>query len=334
MSEFNFSALESFQKTTLGGLSEAAAAFSRTFDGTVITISLGDSGALDLNAIPAEYQSAGLLLLLGFEGKAAAILIPKSTGFIPDWCDAPDATGQSKLTTLAQEWGMSFFPDDFFPDDFQASVVPQLANAVQAGKLGKQPGYIALKLTNAAGKESNALFIFPLESPKIALATNNGETKSKTQPQSSTTNKTPADKPNGSFIPFNSQELYTSDEKTITVDDLPGFTKSLLKVKIPVAAVLASSKRPIKMILELGVGSIVQFDKSCDSFLDLQMGQINVGTGEAVKVGDKFGLRIHSIQLPRERFHTVEVRKEGEFKRRKRGVSIIGKAPIRSLEEK
>ncbi|MDR1384437.1 MAG: FliM/FliN family flagellar motor switch protein [Planctomycetaceae bacterium] len=338
MSEFNFSALESFQKTISNGFAEAAAAFSRTFDGAIITIALGSSGAFDLQTVPAEYQSAGLLLLPSFEGKAAAILIPKSTGLIPDWCDKPDATGQSKLTTLAQEWGMSFFPDEFFPDDFQAFVVPQLIAAVQAGKLGENPGYITLKLINSSGKESNALFILPLELPKNALEINSNTTQNKAETQSSTVSQTSpvnaaVSESNDSFLPFNSQELYT-DGKNMTVDDLPGFTKSLLKVKMPVAAVLASSKRPIKVILELGVGSVVQFDKLCDSFLDLQVGQINVGTGEAVKVGDKFGLRVHSIQLPNERFRTVEVRKEGEFKRRKRGVSIIGKAPVRTLEEK
>jgi flagellar motor switch/type III secretory pathway protein FliN len=348
---FNFSALESFQKTIAGGCEEAAAAFSRTFEGTAITLSLGDCGVFDLSAVSAEYQSAGLLLLPCFEGKAAAILLPKSTGLVPAWCDHPDATGQSKLTTLAQEWGMSFFPDDFFPDDFQAAVVPQLIDSLKAGNIGEQPAFLTLKITEASGKTSNALFVFPLNSPKDALAiasdavknstesssqSNVSSSPNNTESQTFSANVSQNNSPNANngFLPFTSQELYTADEKTITVDDLPGCTKSLLKVKLPVAAVLASAKRPIKMILELGVGSVVQFDKSCDSFLDLQVGQVNVGNGEAVKVGDKFGLRVHSIQLPRERFRTVEVRKEGEFKRRKRGAAIIGKAPVRSLEEK
>lgn len=343
MSDFNFSAVESFQTAMANGIAEAAVAFSRTFDGADVSITAGQSGAFDFLTLPVEYKAPGLLLLPCFEGKAAGILIPKSTGLVPDWCDAPDATGQSKLTTLAQEWGMSFFPDDFFPDDFHASVVPNLGSALFAGKIGDLAGYITLEIKKGSGETVDALFVWPLEDPQAALDTTND-----VDPGTNTV-ESPGKPPAGSeleaalgtrgqqafrngFVPFGSHDLYSSDDKHVTVDDLPGYAKSLLKVKIPVAAVLARGKRPIKMILELGVGSVVQFDKSFDSFLDLQVGQMNVGTGEAVKVGDKFGIRIHSIRLPKERFRPIEVRKEGEYGRKKRASAIIGKAPIRTLE--
>ncbi len=338
MSGFDFSAVESFQTMMAQGFEEATDAFARTFEGTKISITAGQVGAFDLatlpKTLPAVWQSPGLLLLPSFEGKAAAILIPKSTGLIPGWCDAPDATGQSKLTTLAQEWGMSFFPDEFFPDDFHATVVPDLSGALKAGKPGNQPGYITLEIQKSSGETVNALFVWPLEDPKAALDTaKNAAPVGGTELEAALGSRGQGSYQNG-FVPFGSHELYSSDDRHITVDDLPGFSKSILKVKIPVAAVLARGKRPIKMILELGVGSVVQFDKSFDSFLDLQVGQMNVGTGEAVKVGDKFGLRIHTIKLPKERFRPVEVRKEGEYKRKKRTSAIIGKAPIRSIESK
>jgi flagellar motor switch/type III secretory pathway protein FliN len=329
MSDFDFSAIDSFQAAMTNGAVEAAGAFSRTFDGAEISLSIGATGAFDPQTLPDEYKSPGLLLLPCFEGKAATILIPKSTGLIPDWCDAPDATGQSKLTTLAQEWGMSFFPDDFFPDDFHACVVPHLADAVTAGQPCDQPGFITLEIKKTTGETVNALFVWSLVDPMAALDTakksplgagSELETALGTHGQQSS---------GDGFVPFG----YSSDvSRTITLDDLPGFSKSLLKVKIPVAAVLANGKKPIKMILELGVGSVIQFDKSFDALLDLQVERIAVGTGEAVKVGDKFGLRVHSIQLPQERFRPVEVRKEGEYKRKKRSPAIIGKAPIRTVE--
>ena len=39
--------------------------------------------------------------------------------------------------------------------------------------------------------------------------------------------------------------------------------------------------------------------------LDLDVGKRRVARGEAVKVGDKFGLRITSMVLPEERFEAV-----------------------------
>jgi flagellar motor switch/type III secretory pathway protein FliN len=69
-----------------------------------------------------------------------------------------------------------------------------------------------------------------------------------------------------------------------------------------VVVTLARKRQPLGRILELGPGSLIQFDKSCDAMLELEVAARSVALGEAVKVGDKFGLRITSITLPDERF--------------------------------
>ena len=90
-----------------------------------------------------------------------------------------------------------------------------------------------------------------------------------------------------------------------TVDALPPYAHSLLRIKVPVLVTLAQKRQPLGQIMELGPGAIIQFDKSCEEMLDLDVGSHRVATGEAVKVGDKFGLRITSIILPDERFQAV-----------------------------
>jgi flagellar motor switch protein FliN len=87
--------------------------------------------------------------------------------------------------------------------------------------------------------------------------------------------------------------------------ELPPFTRSLLRVKVPVMVTLAIKKQPLGQILELGPGSIINFDKSCDEMLELEASGRRVAQGEAVKIGDKFGLRVKSIILPEERFNTL-----------------------------
>ena len=89
------------------------------------------------------------------------------------------------------------------------------------------------------------------------------------------------------------------------LDLLPPYARSLLKIKIPVIVTLAEIKQPIGKILELVPGAIIQFNKSCDEMLTLEAGGQHVALGEAVKVGDKFGLRITSIKMPDERFSPV-----------------------------
>jgi flagellar motor switch protein FliN len=88
-------------------------------------------------------------------------------------------------------------------------------------------------------------------------------------------------------------------------EKLPPYCRSLLKIRVPVVVTLAEKRQPISRIIELGPGSIIQFDKSCEEMLDLAVGNHRVARGEAVKVGDKFGLRVTSIVLPEERFEPV-----------------------------
>jgi len=86
---------------------------------------------------------------------------------------------------------------------------------------------------------------------------------------------------------------------------LPPYTQSLLRIEVPVVVTLASKKQPVSQIISLGPGSIISFDKPCDQLLDLEVGGQQIAAGEAVKIGDKFGLRINSITMPDERFRTA-----------------------------
>ena len=89
------------------------------------------------------------------------------------------------------------------------------------------------------------------------------------------------------------------------VQVLPGYARSLLRIKVPVGVTLAKTKQPVRQIVELVPGSILQFDKLCDETLTLEVDNQSIAEGEAVKVGDKFGLRITSMIMPEARFRPV-----------------------------
>ena len=94
----------------------------------------------------------------------------------------------------------------------------------------------------------------------------------------------------------------------VTIDDLPPYSRSLLRIRVPVVVTLAQKRQALTRITELGPGAIIQFDKSCEETLELDVGGHAVAVGDAVKVGDKFGLRITSMILPGEHFETVAPR--------------------------
>jgi flagellar motor switch protein FliN len=77
--------------------------------------------------------------------------------------------------------------------------------------------------------------------------------------------------------------------------ELPEHARRLLRIRVPVQVTLASQRKSIQEITELGPGSIVKFNKTCDQPLELLIGGQAVAYGEVVKVGDKFGLRVSGL---------------------------------------
>src|SRR5829696_3029056 len=53
---------------------------------------------------------------------------------------------------------------------------------------------------------------------------------------------------------------------------LPPYARSLLRISVPVMVTLATTRLSLKRILQLGPGSIIPLDKSCEAPLTLQVG--------------------------------------------------------------
>jgi flagellar motor switch protein FliN/FliY len=77
--------------------------------------------------------------------------------------------------------------------------------------------------------------------------------------------------------------------------NLPEHARHLLDIRVPVRVTLASQRKSIQEIIELGPGTIVKFDKTYDEPMELMVGNRSLALGEVVKVGDKFGLRIRGL---------------------------------------
>jgi flagellar motor switch protein FliN/FliY len=93
----------------------------------------------------------------------------------------------------------------------------------------------------------------------------------------------------------------------VMTTNLPSaYSRSLLKVRVPVTVTLAAKKQSIGKIIELVPGSIIAFDKSCDEMLELEVSGHPIAEGECVKVGDKFGLRVTSLILPDEQLQSLK----------------------------
>lgn len=78
----------------------------------------------------------------------------------------------------------------------------------------------------------------------------------------------------------------------------PRDIERILSLTVPVAVKLAEREISLEQILKITVGTILEFDVSADTELSLNIGAEKIGSGQAVKVGENFGLRltqVHSV---------------------------------------
>lgn len=77
--------------------------------------------------------------------------------------------------------------------------------------------------------------------------------------------------------------------------DLSDEARRILKIQVPVIVKLADKMLPLGEIVDLTPGSIVEFARNAEQPLELLVNNKTIGRGVAVKVGEKFGLRIEEI---------------------------------------
>ncbi len=282
------------------GAAEAAAALSRAFDAQ-FKITVGDPGNISPAGLPKELNAPGLALVFSIGDSGVAFVLPESTGLLPEWYTAPDPTGQSKLATLAQELGANFLPAEYLPGNHKVAGVDNLANVLTQCELVEGAAMIPLVLISSAERQGTAWLIWPVTKPQAALTVGAAKQKSTSAFGAST----PVEFDNSSALPPPADVVQRRNGKR----QLPPYTRSLLRVAIPLVVTLAEKKQKLSRIIELGPGQIIQFDKSCEEALTLEMGNCKIAAGEVVKVGDKFGLRITSIVPPGERFVPVRPNK-------------------------
>lgn len=301
MSEFGPDAVDQVIEACQTGASEAAEAFARALDADRFDFSPGKPGRVDMQALPEGFGDAGLAVLLTVGEEGALVAIPEKSGLLPAWYENPDPTGQSKLTTLAQELGMILLPEEFMPTEFKSGRVKSLAGALGRGGVADGSPLIPLQLKRADGTQGTAALVWPATSPSAVFGAG---VKGKPEPPPKAEAKKPPPKAKAAPEASGGQAKPASPPK-VSLNDLPNYGRSLLRVKVPVVVTLAEKRQTLGQIVELGPGSIIQFDKSCEEMLDVHVGGRRVAQGEAVKVGEKFGLRVTSIVLPEERFKRV-----------------------------
>jgi len=81
--------------------------------------------------------------------------------------------------------------------------------------------------------------------------------------------------------------------------------EQILKLRVPIVVKLAERELSIRSIIDLTVGTILEFDTPSDNDLSLMVNDQTIGYGQAVKVGENFGLRIARVGSVNDRVHAM-----------------------------
>jgi flagellar motor switch protein FliN/FliY len=79
----------------------------------------------------------------------------------------------------------------------------------------------------------------------------------------------------------------------------------LMKIRVPVIVELMRRPMPVSAIRKFSLGTILEFEKRVDEPLSLLINNRPVATGEAVRVDEKFGLRVLSIHDAAQRIRSM-----------------------------
>jgi flagellar motor switch protein FliN/FliY len=71
--------------------------------------------------------------------------------------------------------------------------------------------------------------------------------------------------------------------------------EQILRIEVPLLVQLAERQLTLGEVLELTPGTIIELPKTADEELEILINNKVIGTGNAVKVGENFGIRVRFI---------------------------------------
>lgn len=73
---------------------------------------------------------------------------------------------------------------------------------------------------------------------------------------------------------------------------VPADLASILSLEVPLIVVIAQRDMPVREVINLAPGAILELPKAADEDLEVLVNNKPIGAGRAVKVGEHFGVRI------------------------------------------
>lgn len=105
----------------------------------------------------------------------------------------------------------------------------------------------------------------------------------------------------GGVLSGDAPRSFSSSQNDAPIQDI----NMVLDIPVQLSVELGRTKVPIKHILQLGQGSVVELDAMAGEPMDVLVNGYLIAQGEVVVVNDKFGIRLTDVVTPSERLRRV-----------------------------
>jgi len=285
MPELTTANIEQVREACRSKLEAIGQSLNRCFD-TSFGLSLGEPQAYAAaSALP---DLAGSGVVVAFTVGRSALLCAVSAALpLPEWHSQPDSQQISRLEALAVEWSRHCLPEGMAGENPVSFSVGHLRDCLASAQPLEEA--ICLPLLAAREKGSPVEKIWLIWPARHIPAAEPDVTPAAIPVQKSAAGPTVA--PGMSEFP--------SARRRNTVLD------RLRPLPVPVIVKLAEKKIELGQLLAIGPGAIITFEKSCEDLLDLYVNNRLYCRGEAVKIGEKFGIKICEVGSVEQRMSAV-----------------------------
>ncbi|MBI3864822.1 MAG: FliM/FliN family flagellar motor switch protein [Planctomycetia bacterium] len=254
--------------------------------GTHLQISAGEIQSYAELGDVADLNGPGLVV--GFEVGSRAMLCAISASLpLPDWYRHPDSSQAARIDTLAQEWSFHCLPEELPGDNFVARTSVCLRDFIAESVATETTMCLPLVVETAGDAPRACIWlIWPVALVPAADV-------SQSDASATFDHVTAPDEPGAAP----DAEAASAASTTST----PTAYGRLRRLPVPVIVKLAEKKIELGQLLGIGPGAIITFEKPCEDLLELYVNNQLYCRGEAVKIGEKFGIKICETGSVRER---------------------------------
>ena len=242
-------------------------------------VEVGGLHEWDPASAPGLLAGPGLILTIEAAGQALLALVPESLP-LPAWYGTPGLSESARLETLALEWSINLLPEDVPATRSGSRAVANLLDEAERAAPARDASALELsaQLLGAGGQPDPAAPAMPVLVIWPAAASTGRSVAAE-----------PPVVPAESVRPFAAPAL--SDLTTSRA------RRRLLNLPVTISVRLAEKRIEMGQLLSITPGALITFNKPCEDLLDLYVNNRPYCRGEAVKIGEKFGLKVNELPL-------------------------------------